>query len=248
MLGCQVCPNGYQANASQSECLACLPFQYKSATMLNCLDCGIGSQSNNNVCAPCSSGYVRDASMSSCSLCPIGSVPAFQQTSCFSCPSPAIWVGSWSIGAQSYTTWTNGTCIDCPSGQYPTGFSCSSCYAPSIRSSQTTCVSCDDGFEPNAERTICFPCTGNSVRTGPTPFCFECPTGTKASDDHTRCIKPIKPFLSASQSALLAISILILVASVSFRTTLKESQFIAGISMALFFLVFSFVLPSTQTK
>jgi hypothetical protein len=47
---------------------------------------------------------------------------------------------------------------------------------------------------------------------------------------------------------LLAISILILVASVSFRTTLKESQFIAGISMALFFLVFSFVLPSTQTK
>ena len=245
---CQICPNGFQANADQSACIQCLPYQYKSNTMLECLDCGLGSQSNGVACFACPNGYVRDASMTSCSLCPAGSVPAYSQTSCFSCESPAVWSGTWTtVSLFSYTTWTNGVCIDCPIGKYPTGFSCSPCDAPFYRTSQSECISCPDGYEPNSSRTICIPCEGNFVRTGPTPFCFECPGGI-VNEEHTRCLNPSKPLFSLSQSALLAFGIMILLSTIVIRSHLSEAKFVAGISMGLFFIAFAFVFPATKTK
>lgn len=239
MRTCSLCPPNSVPNNDQSACVQCQPSQYTSDS--KCFDCGLGSQSVANVCTSCPTPLVRDASMTSCSLCPIGSLPANGQTTCLSCPSPSIWVGD------DYSTWTNGTCSDCPQGHYPTGFSCSLCVAPDIRTTESTCSSCPEGHEPNELRTVCFPCMGNTVRTGPTPFCFECPTGS-ASEDHARCIRDSKPFFTASQSALLSFGILILLCGITFRTNFSESQFVSILVMGLFFIAFSFVLPATKTK
>lgn len=240
MVSCAACPPGSVPSPDQSRCIACLPYQYQSSTV--CLDCDLGSQSDGLACFGCPSPLVRDASMTSCSECPYGFLPANGQTVCLSCPSPSIWVGN------DPSTWTNGTCSDCPPGQYPVGFSCSICVAPNIRTTDSACVSCPDGYQPNASRTVCFPCSGNTVRTGLSPFCFECPTGYRSSDEYTRCKKPVTPFLSASQSALLAFGILIFVASMAMRRHIPESRFVLGVTMGLFFIGYAIALPSTRTK
>ena len=240
MISCGTCAPGSVPSADQSRCIACLPYQYVSSTQ--CVDCNLGSQSDGTTCYACPSPLVRDSSMTSCSLCPYGSLPANGQTICLSCPSPSIWVGA------DASTWTNGTCSDCPQGQYPTGFSCSICVAPDIRTTDSTCTSCPDGYEPNASRTVCYPCKGNTVRTALSPFCFECPTGYRSSDDFTRCIKPGIPFLSASQSALLAIGILFFVSSLAMQRYMSESRFVLGFTMGLFFIGFAIALPSTRMK
>jgi hypothetical protein len=61
-------------------------------------------------------------------------------------------------------------------------------------------------------------------------------------------VKPSKPLFSASQNALLGVGILLFVSSVAFRKTLSEAQFVGGLSMGFFFVVFGLVLPATQTK
>ena len=228
---CVECPIGSQTNADQSECVPCKPYQYKSETMLQCLDCGVGSESLNQQCVGCPDGTARDATMLSCSTCYL-SVPANSQTVCQSCPSPFYWSGSG-------TTWSDGVCVSCLNGQYPLGFSCSLCLPPQIRVGSDTCYNCPPGFEPNHDRTICYPCTNNTIRTDPSPFCFECPDGGVAEDN--RCVKKTKPFFTESQSALLGVSILGLVFGITFRSYLSESQFFTSLFMSFFFLIYALI-------
>ena len=211
---CQPCDPGTVPSDDKLSCDACPANQYRSENDARCISCPFGSTSPEGstsilscACPASSDGNTKiiNPQSKSCVYCPPGEEP-LNNEECTAC-SVNTYRSSSSSGG--------GRCIECPEskpvstegatgvhmcgvnecdpGEYLKNNSCFTCPSNKPVSSgyedESSCVACDPGFEPSADKSYCAPCEGDTFSSRG-KRCLPCTTPNVTLDNIT-CAKPI---------------------------------------------------------
>ncbi|KAJ6557969.1 hypothetical protein B0H19DRAFT_124568 [Mycena capillaripes] len=153
---CVGCASGtYSVDGSGISCTSC-PNEATSppnSVSANACTCTAGTFVSGNSCDTCAPGTYSGAAATSCSLCPANTFSGAGASSCTTCPSSAI-----SDPGSSACT------LNCPSGQFVQGNSCSTCAA--------------GAYSAGGAVTSCNQCDANTFSAAGSGSCSACPSGT----------------------------------------------------------------------
>ena len=111
-------------------------------------------------------------------------------------------VAGQSISCPSFSIWSFGKCLRCPSGERPDAErrACVSC-PPGMAGSDGVCSRCPDGTGPNEARSNCVTCGEGSAGRGGVCAACNITQGLVPDPQHHSCVCPVGTFGSAESAA-----------------------------------------------
>lgn len=184
---CVGCDAGFVASSTEAKCDRCPEGRYSGANASSCLVCAAGSGPNarQSECTACAPGTVSTSGV--CTACPVGRFSSGTGgTSCSACAQGRF---SGDLGS--------ATCAQCKGNaiaSVPGSTSCQACAPGQIPISsggheKAACGQCAPGTQPetDSEGTLsCKTCSPGFVSSG--SLCTQCPQGTLAHPNRTRCM------------------------------------------------------------
>ena len=238
---CLACNDGSQTSADFSKCETCPPNAINSLTSVfsfTCQECppGFQASADRTACEACPANTARAPGAPQCQACIFPTFLSLPTVPCRTCPAPQY---------PSLTMASAYTCIACPVGEEPISGVCTTCIAPTIRSSaQSTCTSCPPGTEATSPFQ-CTSCTGNTFRQI-AQKCWECPKGTVASADKTSCINSSVQKLaglSSRQTVIMGSGVLFTACVLAASVKLTKPQLFIGVLLGLSIVTGGYFLP-----